>query len=203
LIGTSLSTVRGLGLNENYAREIMELHTLGVDGGYTQEDVIEVARCFTGWTINQPQTGGDFVFRPPAHDPGPKRVLGHVIPAGGGEQDGLQVIEILAHHPSMARFIATNLVRRFVTDDPPPALVERAATTFRRTEGNIRAVLLTIFTGPEFWSAEAYRAKIKTPGGHTFLTFSILHTSFRIFSGEEDYTHGIMKGAVGRAHFPE
>jgi uncharacterized protein (DUF1800 family) len=154
---------RKLGLNENYAREIMELHTLGVDGGYTQQDVIEVARCFTGWTINQPQAGGGFVFRPLAHDPGPKRVLGHVIPAGGGEQDGLQVIEILVHHPSTARFIATKLVRRFVTDDPPPALVERAAATFRRTDGNMRAVLLTIVTAPEFWSAEAYRAKIKTP----------------------------------------
>jgi uncharacterized protein (DUF1800 family) len=154
---------RKLGLNENYAREIMELHTLGVDGGYTQQDVIEVARCFTGWTINQPQAGGGFVFRPLAHDPGPKRVLGHVIPAGGGEQDGLQVIEILVHHPATARFIATKLVRRFVADDPPPALVERAAATFQRTNGNIRAVLLTIFTAPEFWSAEAYRAKIKTP----------------------------------------
>ena len=154
---------RKLGLNENYAREIMELHTLGVDGGYTQQDVIEVARCFTGWTIDRPQQGGGFLFRPLPHDQGPKRVLGHMIPPGGGHQDGLQVIDILAHHPSTARFIASKLTRRFVSDDPPPALVERAAATFRRTDGDIRAVLETIFTAPEFWSAAAYRAKIKSP----------------------------------------
>jgi uncharacterized protein (DUF1800 family) len=152
-----------MGLNENYARELMELHTLGVDGGYTQQDVIEVARCFTGWTINRPQEGGGFVFRAMAHDQGAKRVLGRVIPAGGGEQDGMQVIEILARHSSTARFISTKLVRHFVSDDPPPALVERAATTFQRTDGDIRAVLMTIFTSPEFFSAEAYRAKVKKP----------------------------------------
>jgi uncharacterized protein (DUF1800 family) len=154
---------RKLGLNENYAREIMELHTLGVDGGYTQQDVIEVARCVTGWTIDRPQQGGGFLFRPLPHDQGQKRVLGHVIPPGVGHQDGLQVIDILAHHPSTARFIATKLARRFVSDDPPPALVERAAATFRRTDRDIRAVLETIFTAPEFWSAAAYRAKIKSP----------------------------------------
>jgi uncharacterized protein (DUF1800 family) len=152
-----------LGLNENYARELMELHTLGVDGGYTQEDVIEVARCFTGWSIDGPQQGGGFVFRPRAHDDGAKRVLGHVIPAGGGERDGLIVIDLLARHPSTARFISEKLVRRFVSDDPPPSLVERAAATFRDTDGDIRAVLAAIFTSPEFFSAEAYRAKVKTP----------------------------------------
>ncbi len=152
-----------MGLNENYARELMELHTLGVDGGYTQQDVIEVARCFTGWTINRPQAGGGFVFRAMAHDQGAKRVLGRVIPAGGGEQDGMQVIEILVRHPSTAKFISTKLVRHFVSDDPPPALVERAATTFKQTDGDIRAVLMTIFTSPEFFSAEAYRAKVKKP----------------------------------------
>jgi uncharacterized protein (DUF1800 family) len=154
---------RRMGLNENYARELMELHTLGVDGGYTQQDVIEVARCFTGWTIDRPQQGGGFVFRPLAHDRGAKRVLGQVIPAGGGQQDGERVIEILVRHEATARFIATKLARRFVSDDPPPALVERTAAAFRRTDGDIRAVLATIFTSPEFWSADAYRAKIKTP----------------------------------------
>jgi len=154
---------RRMGLNENYARELMELHTLGVDGGYTQADVIEVARCFTGWSIDRPQRGGGFIFRPQAHDRGAKRVLGHVIPAGGGVQDGEQVIDILVRHPSTARFIATKLARRFVSDDPPPALVDRAAATFQATDGNIRAVLVTIFTSPEFWSPDAYRAKIKTP----------------------------------------
>jgi uncharacterized protein (DUF1800 family) len=154
---------RRMGLNENYARELMELHTLGVDGGYTQQDVIEVARCFTGWTIDRPQQGGGFLFRPQAHDRGPKRVLGQVIPAGGGQQDGERVIDILVRHPSTARFIATKLARRFVSDEPPAALVDRVAATFLRTDGDIRAVLVAIFTAPEFWSPEAYRAKIKTP----------------------------------------
>ena len=154
---------RRMGLNENYARELMELHTLGVDGGYTQQDVIEVARCFTGWTIDRPQQGGGFIFRPLAHDRGVKRVLGQVIPAGGGLQDGEHVIDILVRHEATARFIATKLARRFVSDDPPAALVERTAAAFRRTDGDIRAVLTTIFTSPEFWSADAYRAKIKTP----------------------------------------
>ena len=154
---------RRMGLNENYARELMELHTLGVDGGYTQQDVVEVARCFTGWTIDRPQQGGGFIFRPAAHDRGAKRVLGQVIPAGGGQQDGEHVIDILVRHEATARFIATKLARRFVSDDPPASLVERTAATFRRTDGDIRATLETIVTSPEFWSAEAYRAKIKTP----------------------------------------
>jgi uncharacterized protein (DUF1800 family) len=154
---------RRLGLNENYARELLELHTLGVDGGYTQQDVIEVARCFTGWSIDRPQQGGGFVFRPLAHDRGTKRVLGRAIAAGGGQEDGERVIDILVRHESTARFVSAKLARRFVSDDPPAALVERAAATFRRSDGDIRAVLATIFTSPEFWSAEAYRAKIKTP----------------------------------------
>ena len=107
------------GLNENYGRELMELHTLGVDGGYTQKDVTEVARCFTGWTINQPQRGGKFVFNPRLHDNGEKVVLGVTIPAGGGENDGEKVLDILAHHPSTAHFISKKLAMRFVADDPP------------------------------------------------------------------------------------
>jgi uncharacterized protein (DUF1800 family) len=154
---------RRLGLNENYAREIMELHTLGVDGGYTQEDVIEVARAFTGWTIDRPREYGTFRFLPVAHDNGAKRVLGHALPAYGGEQDGVKVIDILSRHPSTAKFVATKLARRFVSDEPPPALVERAAKTFRDTDGDIRMVVVTIITSPEFFSAEAYRAKVKTP----------------------------------------
>jgi uncharacterized protein (DUF1800 family) len=154
---------RRAGLNENYARELMELHTLGVDGGYTQEDVVEVARCFTGWSIDRPQEEGRFVFRPRAHDGGAKRVLGHVIAPGGGEQDGVRVIEILARHPSTARFIATKLARRFVSDDPPPALVNRAARVFLRTGGDIRAVVESIVVSKEFFSEEVFRAKVKTP----------------------------------------
>ncbi len=151
------------GLNENYARELMELHTLGVDGGYTQEDVVEVARCFTGWSIERPQEEGRFVFRPRAHDRGGKRVLGHVIAPGGGEQDGVRVIEILSRHPSTARFVATKLARKLVSDDPPPAVVERAARTFARTDGDIRAVVESIVTSREFFSDAAFRAKVKTP----------------------------------------
>jgi len=149
------------GINENYAREIMELHTLGVDGGYTQKDVQEVARCFTGWTVNQ-QTG-EFVFTPRRHDNGPKTVLGHDIPANGGIRDGEMVLDILASHPSTARFIATKLCRRFVADDPPPALVDRIASVFLETGGDLRQVYQTLIYSPEFFSRQAYRAKIKSP----------------------------------------
>ena len=151
------------GLNENYGRELMELHTLGVDGGYTQKDVTEVARAFTGWTIQTPRLGGGFRFEPRLHDAGEKIVLGHVIKAGGGQSDGEQVLDILARHPSTAHFIATALVRRFVSDAPPPALVDRVAARFRQTDGDLREVLRTILTAPEFLSPEAYRAKVKTP----------------------------------------
>ena len=151
------------GLNENYGRELMELHTLGVDGGYTQKDVTEVARAFTGWTIQNPRLGGGFRFEPRIHDEGQKIVLGHVIKAGGGEHDGEQVLDILANHPSTARFIATKLVRRFVSDTPPPTLVDRAAARFRETDGDLREVMRTILTSPEFFAPEAYRAKVKTP----------------------------------------
>jgi uncharacterized protein (DUF1800 family) len=171
------------GINENYARELMELHTLGVDGGYTQKDVQEVARCFTGWTIFAPRgagaaaqaitdgrrlemlrnNAGKFFFNPRVHDDGEKIVLGHKIPAGGGPKDGLMVLDVLAHHPSTAKFIATKLVRHFVSDDPPPALVDRVAQTFTKTDGDIREVLKAIFFSPEFNSADAYRAKVKRP----------------------------------------
>jgi uncharacterized protein (DUF1800 family) len=151
------------GLNENYARELMELHTLGVDGGYTQKDVTEVARALTGWTIEPPRTGNAFRFDPRMHDNGEKIVLGHVIKAGGGETDGDQVLAMLASHPSTARFIATKLARRFVSDVPPKALVERAAARFRATHGDLREVTREILTSPEFLSPAAYNAKIKTP----------------------------------------
>jgi len=150
------------GLNENYGRELMELHTLGVDGGYTQKDVTEVARCFTGWTIDKPREYADFKFDERLHDPDPKIVLGKKIHAGG-MKDGEQVIELLARHASTAKFISTKLARRFVSDTPPPSLVERMAQTFQSSDGDIRAVLKTMIYSPEFWSREAYRAKIKTP----------------------------------------
>jgi uncharacterized protein (DUF1800 family) len=154
---------RRRGLNENYARELMELHTLGVDGGYTQQDVTEVARCFTGWTIDRPRENGPFRFAPRLHDFGRKVVLGHMIAAGGGESDGERVLDILASHPSTARFIATKLARRFISDTPPPAIVDRAAKRFRDTGGDLRDVVRTILTSREFLSPDAYGAKVKTP----------------------------------------
>ncbi len=149
------------GINENYARELMELHTLGVDGGYTQKDVQEVARCLTGWTIRKPNEEGLFMFNPAAHDNGEKIVLGKRIPAGGGIADVEKVLDILARHPSTAKFIATKLTRRFVSDTPPPALVARAADVFLKTDGDIRETLRTILTSPEF--AASLGAKVKTP----------------------------------------
>src|SRR6266478_4492804 len=150
------------GLNENYGRELMELHTLGVDGGYTQKDVTEVARCFTGWTIDKPRQYADFKFDDRLHDPDPKIVLGKKIHAGG-MKDGEQVIDLLVHHPSTAKFVSTKLARRFVSDNPPPVLVNRMAQTFQSSDGDIKAVLRTMIWSPEFWSRESYRAKIKTP----------------------------------------
>jgi uncharacterized protein (DUF1800 family) len=151
------------GLNENYARELMELHTLGVDGGYTQKDVQEVARCFSGWTIQKPNEQGLFLYRPGLHDDGEKVVLGHRILAGGGIADGERVLDILATHPATARFIATKLARRFVSDDPPQQVIDRAAATFLKTDGSIRETLRAIITSPEFFSPSAYRAKMRSP----------------------------------------
>ena len=151
---------RAKGLNENYARELMELHTLGVDGGYSQEDVIQVAKCLTGWTIAAPRQGGSFQFRPVLHEDGNKVVLGHRIRSGGIEEGG-QVLRMLANHPSTARFISTKLVRRFVADDPPADLVDAASLTFEKTGGDLREVLRTLFTHPHFFSPEIYQAKIK------------------------------------------
>ncbi|MCC7342918.1 MAG: DUF1800 domain-containing protein [Bryobacterales bacterium] len=150
------------GLNENYARELMELHTLGVDGGYTQKDVTEVARCFTGWTIDVRTPGGGFRFAPQLHDTKSKVVLGHKIDAGGME-DGLRVLSLLANHPSTARFISTKLAERFVADQPPAGLVDAMSATFLRTHGDIREVLRTMFFSKEFLSEGAYRAKVKQP----------------------------------------
>jgi uncharacterized protein (DUF1800 family) len=167
------------GLNENYARELMELHTLGVEGGYTQHDVREVARCFTGWTINRPLQGGSFFFNPRLHDFGEKVVLRHKIKPGGGEADGHEVLRLLAQHPSTAHFISLKLCRRFVADDPPPSVVNRAAKTFLKSKGEIRAVLLSIVTSPEFNSSAAFRAKVKSP-------FELVASSLRALDGRTD-----------------
>jgi uncharacterized protein (DUF1800 family) len=150
------------GLNENYGRELMELHTLGVDGGYKQEDVIEVARAFTGWTIASPRENPVFYFDERIHDPDPKRVLGKNI-KGGGIKDGEQVLDLLVKNQHTARHVSLQLAEHFVSDDPPPALVARMAKTFEKSKGDIRAVMTAMIYSPEFWSRAAFRAKVKTP----------------------------------------
>ncbi len=169
------------GLNENYGRELLELHTLGVDGGYTHADVVSAARAFTGWTVEKPRERGAFVFRPALHDAGEKRFLGHTLKASRGIEDGEQVLDILATHPATAHFIATKLVRRFVSDSVPPALVERVAATFTRTDGDIRECLKTIFTSPEFFSRAAYKAKVKSP-------FELVVSALRVVGAQPDST---------------
>jgi uncharacterized protein (DUF1800 family) len=154
---------RRRGLNENYARELMELHTLGVDGGYTQRDVTEAARVLTGWSIGRPVQGGTFTFNRLVHDAGEKTVLGTRFGAGGGLDEGERLLDMLAAHPSTAKYIAFKLVRRFVSDSPPAELVARAAATFTRTRGDIHAVMRTIVTSQEFFSSAAWRAKVKSP----------------------------------------
>jgi uncharacterized protein (DUF1800 family) len=149
------------GINENYAREIMELHTLGVDGGYTQQDVQEVARCFTGWSVDRKT--GEFAFHARQHDNGSKVVLGHNIPAGSGMQDGETVLDILASSPACAHHISLELCQRFVSDDPPAALVDRVAGVFTQSNGNLRQVTEAILTSPEFLSPANYNNKIKSP----------------------------------------
>jgi uncharacterized protein (DUF1800 family) len=194
---------RARGLNENYARELMELHTLGVDGGYTQKDVIEVARALTGWGIRPPRQllmqapdarvrrlaermpdnadAGQFVFRPEVHDAEAKVVLGHKLKAGRGIEDGEQVLDILARHPSTAKYIARKLAVRFVSDQPPQSLVDRAAATFTRTNGDIREVVRTIVSSPEFFSKAAFRAKVKSP-------FEVVVSTMRAFDAAPDPT---------------
>ena len=168
------------GLNENYGRELLELHTLGVDGGYTQKDVTEVARCFTGWTIKNPLAGSTFTFNERVHDKGEKIVLGVTIPAGGGKDDAEKVLDIIAKHPSTARFISKKLAQRFVADNPPQELLDRMAKTFLDSNGDIRAVMNTMLTSKEFLSQGAYQSKVKTP-------FEMIVSSVRATGAEVDY----------------
>jgi uncharacterized protein (DUF1800 family) len=179
------------GLNENYGRELMELHTLGVDGGYSQQDVIEVARCFTGWTIRQPQRDPEFFFNERLHDSDPKMVLGHKINAGG-MRDGQEVLDLLARDPHTARHLSLEMARHFVSDNPPDALVDRMARTYESTDGDIRAVLHTMLYSPEFWSRDAYRAKIKTP-------FELVASAARAIGAESDLPLALVQwtGRIG------
>ena len=167
------------GLNENYARELMELHTLGVDGGYTQKDVQEVARALTGWTFNR--QSGEFLFNPAIHDAGEKTILGKKFPAGRGVQEGEEVLDMVARAPATARFITTKLARHFVSDDPPKALVDRCANTFSNSDGDIRETLRCVITSPEFFSRQAYRAKVKTP-------FEVVASALRAVNAQPDFT---------------
>ena len=170
--------LRRRGLNENFARELLELHTLGVDAGYSQQDVIEVARALTGWTMN-PRTDAEFVFRPEIHDAGQKSVLGHALAGGRGIEDGEQVLDMLARDPRTARFIARKLVVRFVSDNPSPSLVEHVAETFLRTRGDIRESVRAIVTSPEFFSRTAHRSKVKSP-------FELVASALRAVGAEPD-----------------
>jgi uncharacterized protein (DUF1800 family) len=197
---------RSTGLNENYARELLELHTLGVDGGYTQQDVVEVARAFSGWTVVPPGrdaeverrlgrarragsvgfvVDGLFLFRADAHDAGAKRVLGTSLPAGRGLEDGEQVLDLLARHPATARHLATKLAVRFVADAPPASLVDRLAATFRATDGDLAAVTRALLASPELWAAEAQRAKIKSP-------FELAVSALRATNAELDGATGVL-----------
>jgi uncharacterized protein (DUF1800 family) len=158
------------GLNENYAREIMELHTLGVDAGYTQKDVTELARVLTGWTITTQRDGGEgaaFIFRPMLHDAGAKTVLGVRFASGGGIEEGERMIRILAHHPATAHRIAYKLCQRLVADEPPAMLVDRVAKKFLATDGDLRQTVKAVIDSLEFWDPASYRAKVKSPFEYT------------------------------------
>jgi uncharacterized protein (DUF1800 family) len=173
------------GINENYARELLELHTLGVDGGYTQQDVIEVARIFTGWGITQPRSMGvgrfAFEFHDWAHDYGPKQVLGVAFPAGHGMDEGRQLLHLLAEDPATARHLAHQLCARFVADAPPDGCVDAAVGAYLRTHGDIRAVLVAIVTSPDFWAPENRRAKFKPP-------LAFVASAVRVLGAEPDST---------------
>ncbi len=175
------------GLNENYGRELLELHTLGVDGGYTQKDVQEVARAFTGWTV-EPRTG-EFTYRRQMHDAGPKKILGTELRSGGGKEDGEKVLDLLAAHPATARHIAFKLAQRFVNDTPPDALVRRVADVFLKTQGDLRATYEALFFSPEFFAPENLRAKTKSP-------FEFVASSLRASGAEFVEVNAMLRGRL-------
>ncbi len=172
------------GLNENYGRELMELHTLGVDGGYTQQDVTEVARCFTGWTIREPNRGGGFEFNDKFHDKGEKHVLGVTIPAGGGMGDGLKVLDILADNPATIHFVSKSLAIRFVSDNPSEALIGKMEKTWLKTDGDLLEVMRTMIYAPEFWDPSNFRSKIKSP-------FEMVVSAVRAVNGDVDFAQAL------------
>ena len=212
---------RRAGLNENYARELMELHTLGVDGGYTQADVIDVARILTGWTFGEqgsrmqmrqarasyedgrlvlPEIDYDeayqFRFRAEVHDAGEKTVMGHVFEAGGGQEEGVELIRMLAHHPSTARHVATQLATRFVADDPSTALVDHLAEVFLATSGDLREVTRALFTSAEFYDPAVMANRVKSP-------FLLVTSTLRMTYGRTANTRALMEllGSLGEAPY--
>src|SRR5580692_5359694 len=168
------------GLNENYGREVMELHTVGVDGGYTQQDVIQMAECLTGWTIHEPRKDPQFFFDEKIHAQGKKVVMGRTFNYGG-EKDGEEALKMLASQPATARFISTELARHFVSDNPPSSLIDRMAKSFTTSNGDIRSVLRAMVYSPEFWSKDAYRSKVKTP-------FELVASTARALNAESTIT---------------
>jgi len=168
------------GLNENYGREVMELHTVGVDAGYTQQDVIQMAECLTGWTIHEPRKDPQFFFDEKIHDQAKKVVMGRAFNYGG-EKDGEEALKMLASQPATARFISTELARHFVSDNPPAPLLARMAKSFTASNGDIRTVLRTMIYSPEFWSKDAYRSKVKTP-------FELVASTSRALNAESTIT---------------
>ncbi len=183
----------GFGLNENYGRELMELHTLSVNGSYSQHDVTELARVLTGWTIQPVEQGAAFQFDPKKHEPGDKVILGQTI-SENGMNEGMEVLDMLAHHSNTAKFIARKLAMRFVADNPPPTLVDRMAQKFLATDGDIREVLRTMFKSPEFWSPKVYRAKAKTP-------FEFIVSSLRA-TGTDVNNPGPLLGVLNKMGMP-
>ncbi|PYP19499.1 MAG: DUF1800 domain-containing protein [Gemmatimonadetes bacterium] len=169
------------GINENYARELLELHTLGVDGGYTQQDVIEVARIFTGWSIKRPQQGGGFEFHDWAHDDGEKTVLGVRFPAGHGTDEGVRLLKLLASLPATMHHVSRKLCQRLVNDDPPDGCVDDAVAAWKHSSGDMREVVRAIVHGPDFWAPQNIRAKVKTP-----LEFVV--SAVRAVGGDPDTT---------------
>lgn len=184
---------RPTGINENYARELLELHTLGVDGGYTQQDVIDVARIFTGWSIERPERGAGFVFRDWAHDFGDKRVLG-VTYRGEGKSEGVKLLKFLANNHATMHHVSAKLCARFVADEPPDGCVDAAVVAWQKTRGDIRAVLRAIFTSPDFWTPQAVRSKVKTP-----LEFVV--SAVRAVAADPDTTRRLAQ-VVGRLGQP-
>ena len=169
------------GINENYARELLELHTLGVDGGYTQQDVIEVARILTGWSIKRPQQGGGFEFHDWAHDYGEKTVLGVRFPAGHGMDEGVRLLKLLASLPATMHHVSRKLCQRLVNDEPPDGCVDDAVAAWKRSSGDIREVVRAIVRGPDFWAPQNIGAKVKTP-----LEFVV--SAVRAVGGDPDTT---------------